>query len=934
MLRLFVIASIPVGLVAWIRLPPLFSLLIILALSYLGERFIKALKAETEKGSQPEEPPCQNSLEIVASDATDVLEGIALKSRTRLSCFLILLSASIFLLLTSQTSTAALSASAGSIKGTVRATTGAINTTPVLFSGARLTLVNRDLPGQIVRTVTDEEGNFAFTELPAANYVLTVEADNLPTVTREIRLTEGSSLIVEIELTATVSESVTVRDEEGLLSTAETTTSNVVRERTLKTVPLRSENYQSAALLTPGVVRGPQGDDHLKGARSGQSSYTVNGVDVTDPVTGQLAFDIPIEAAQSVQIEENPYSAEFGRLTGGATNLETKGGSNNFKLSAARFFPSFRYILTGPIDSFRPRVTFSGPVIRDRFFFLQSFEYRFTRTRVPSLVKPVDDSTSEAFNSFSQADLIINKYNRVKFIVSFFPQKVRYVGLNTFNPQGVTPNLKQRGSLFSISEQAIFGAASFLSSALSYKNFEVDVFGQGEQPLTLSPEINSGNYFADTRRRTSRVQWQETYYATPFRLGGQHSLKVGIELDRTNTSASFRYNSILIRRTTGTLAQRIDFTPPSSIALRVTEFGAFVQDRWNANRKLVIDMGLRLDRDGIVRQNNLAPRLSFMFLPLKGNRTIIRGGIGLFYDRMPLSVGYFDAINQSLEDDERERLAGRPDLSPSFAELPERVVIRYAPDGVTITDGPRLFSNEIARPLRNLRSLRWSLQFDQGLTKNMTLRVGYLQRATRNDLIIEPRVVAPDTGTLLLSSSGRSRYRELQFLAVYNAPRFGYWNASYVWSSARGDLNTVDYFLGDFPSFVIRPNEYGPLPFNAPHRFLVYGELKLPADINFSPSLEIRSGFPFSAVNEQLDFVGPRNQAGSFPTYFSLDVQVTKGFRIPMFDKRRMRAGIAVFNVTNHFNPRDVQNNVSSQRFGQFFNSLGTSVRGKFEIDF
>jgi hypothetical protein len=144
----------------------------------------------------------------------------------------------------------------------------------------------------------------------------------------------------------------------------------------------------------------------------------------------------------------------------------------------------------------------------------------------------------------------------------------------------------------------------------------------------------------------------------------------------------------------------------------------------------------------------------------------------------------------------------------------------------------------------------------------------------------------------------------------------------------------VDNYLGDFPAFVIRPNEHGPLPFDAPHRFLLYGELKMRYDITISPSLEMRSGFPFSIVNEQLDFVGARNQGGRFPTFFSLDAQVTKGFRLPLFEKHRMRVGAAVFNITNHSNPRDVQNNVGSPRFGQFFNSLGTSVRGKFEIDF
>ncbi len=48
---------------------------------------------------------------------------------------------------------------------------------------------------------------------------------------------------------------------------------------------------------------------------------------------------------------------------------------------------------------------------------------------------------------------------------------------------------------------------------------------------------------------------------------------------------------------------------------------------------------------------------------------------------------------------------------------------------------------------------------------------------------------------------------------------------------------------------------------------------------------------------------------------------------------RKWHFGAAVLNTTNHFNPRDLQNNIASPRVGQFFNSLSTSVRGKFELD-
>jgi len=330
----------------------------------------------------------------------------------------------------------------GTIKGTVSATAGDPSARPELLPGARLTLVNPALPGTPFNAVTDETGNFIFRDLPAAVYTATAEANGLPRATSEIRLTAGATLVVDFVLTAKVTESVTVRDEEGQLSTGETTTSNMVRAEKLEELPLRADNYQSALPLTPGVVRGMDGLDHIKGTRAGQSSYTLNGADITDPVNGNLAFDIPLEAAASVHVDENPYSAEFGKASGGSSNLETKTGAEKFKFGATRVFPVFHDIIGGKIDSFRPRVTIQGPVIRKRLYFLQSFEYRFSRIYVPSLSAPVDNSTSEAFNSFTQLDLTLDSRNRLKFLGALFPEKKRYVGLNTFNPRETTPNTK------------------------------------------------------------------------------------------------------------------------------------------------------------------------------------------------------------------------------------------------------------------------------------------------------------------------------------------------------------------------------------------------------------------------------------------------------------------------------------------------------------
>jgi hypothetical protein len=96
-------------------------------------------------------------------------------------------------------------------------------------------------------------------------------------------------------------------------------------------------------------------------------------------------------------------------------------------------------------------------------------------------------------------------------------------------------------------------------------------------------------------------------------------------------------------------------------------------------------------------------------------------------------------------------------------------------------------------------------------------------------------------------------------------------------------------------------------------------------------------------VNERQDFVSPRNLAGRFPRFFSLDLQVTKEYTIKVpqwkFIPQKFRGkkypgrfGVKLFNITSHFNPRDFQNNIDAVDFGTFYNSPRRAFRLKFEF--
>lgn len=806
------------------------------------------------------------------------------------------------------------------IKGVVTAKTSTATAESSLVPDAILILTTIGNTSIKFETKTDESGAFIFENIPAGNYVLTVEAGGLPKATREIKVESGAVLAIDVDLNVEVSEQVVVRYEEGLLSTSETTTSNVIRAETLKSQPFRDDEYQNALPLTPGVVKDPlTSASYVKGARAGQSRFTVNGADVTDPVSGTPIFEIPLEAVNNIKVEENPYSAEFGQFTGGFTQLQTKGGANKFDFKVSRLFPTYEGLFSGKIESFRPRVTVSGPIIKDKLFFLQSFEYRFRREENPDLPEGADFRKIERVTSFTQFDYTINKTNQLKFNFSAFPQRTQFANINFFNPQAATYNVKQRGYLVSLSEQAVFRNTSFLTSAINYFNSDFDIFGNGGSDYTIVSDFNRGNYFGDLRRKSNRFQILETYYFAPFDFGGKHSLKIGASFDRSRVSNLFNFSPIFFRRLDSTLAQTINFTNPDLTKYSYTEAGIFAQNNFVASSKLTLDFGLRYDYDGVGKENNLSPRFSFLYTPFDNNkRTVIRGGIGLFYDKTLPVAGYFD--------DEFD--------GGNFEGIPQRTVSIFGANGTTLLSS-RQFINVTDDDIKTPRSVRWSVHFDQGISENFIVRFGYLERNARNDLIIEPLATSATTGVYLLNSNGRSKYREFQALANYVSEKYGNFNFSYTFAKSRGDLNTADVLINNIHALNIRPNQYSLLPFDVPHRFLAYGQIALPLDILLAPMVEYRTGFPFSAVNDRLEYVGERNRAGRFPDYFSVDVQVTKGFKVPLpiIRKYKLRAGVALFNIFNRFNPRDVQNNISNPNYGEFYNSLKFGTKLQIGVD-
>ncbi len=755
----------------------------------------------------------------------------------------------------------------------------------------------------VLETETDEHGNYTFAAVASGTYRIEAFLSDLEAA-QSISVEAGKIVRAELQLKpADVKSSVTVTATAS--ETKDPAPSETISEKTLRDAPNVNERFESSLPLVPGVLRGPDGHINLKGARNTQSGALVNSANVTDPVTGGQAINLPIDVVSSVQVISNPYDPQYGKFTGAVATVATKTSDyDKFHFSIQNILPRLRDrdgTIAG-LGAATPRMTLTGPIMKGRIAITQSFEYRYTRTPVNSLPPSRRDTKLESFDSYTQVDFNITPKQTATASFALYPQKLDFLSLNTFTPQPSTPDFHQRGFQAYLQHRYIVGDKGLLISQFSYKRFDADITAQSDDPYRLLLETTEGGFFNRQARRTSRSSFQESYQFAPKRFAGSHQLTVGMSYEHSTYDGHQSFLPVEIDGVSGMPIERISFSSPSSFQADQNETTWFAGDQWAINPRFTLNLGVRFDSDTITSSTHAAPRAGFLLAVTGDGKTLLKGGVGLFYDRIPLMV-------------------------PIFPDLPNRTVTVLGEVDSTV-----FYRNTINGDLENPRSTSWNLELDRQLLQGLSLQLAYEQRNTTRDFVVSP-ISSGATGVLELSNRGSDSYREFQVAARYQLAR-QVLNASYVRSRAFGDLNDFNQFFGNLAQPVIQPNAQGRLSFDAPNRFLFWGTLAAPWKLTLVPVYEIHTGFPYSVENEFREYVGPRNVA-RFPRFSSFDLQITRPLRLPLGEKHlHARVGMGVFNLFNHFDPRDVQNNFASARFGEFFNTAWREYRGKFVMEF
>ncbi len=734
-----------------------------------------------------------------------------------------------------------------------------------------------------------------------------------PVAKTGIEIAEGEEPItfqIELPYEIVVHQKVEVTAQAPKAATQAAAPPATLSDQEIKSLPLVVQKFKAALPMIPGVIRTPDGRLSIKGVIENQGTLLVDSAETVDPVTGSFSIDVPLDAVESVDVFKSTYQAEYGRFSGGLTTLQTKAPSSRWDYELNDFVPTPRFEaghLVG-IQSDTPRIYFSGPLMGDKFTFSEAFTYDYSAQPVRGLAWPNNQTRKEGWTSFSDFYYTFSAQHFISVDVKFFPVRREYDNIDSLIPQTASANYGQSGYSIGAHDHYLFKGGGILTTLAQFTDFDSYAHGQGPQDLQITPTGWEGNFFNAWTRSSAQQEVQENYLLPPKHWRGRHDFKVGSDVVHRAYQGTSISHPVQLLRADNSLAGEIDFGLAGSLTTSDSEIAGFAEDHWIFNDYVSINYGLRYSGQTLGNPVAFSPRGGVVFSPAKNGKTIFRGGWGVFYDRLPLLAGDFTQNpSRSVTLFDTNGVA----LGPPTVYLP--YYEEFADHGKKIVpSGTRLGSTPY--------NLTWNAEFDQEIRPDVIARVSFLSSRTYDQFTVNPEVLSPTNGLLLLSNVGSSRYHEFEATLRVRPSNKADFNISYVNSQARGDLNTMSSVYVPYEQPVIEPNLFGTLPTNVPDRVVTWGRFKLPQKFIVSPVLDWHSGFPFSIFDDLQNYVGPPNSR-RLPAFLSLDLQTSKDFRIsfiPWVRKHTLRGSLRIFNVTNHGNYRDVYSTVTSPYFGDY----------------
>jgi hypothetical protein len=585
---------------------------------------------------------------------------------------------------------------------------------------------------------------------------------------------------------------------------------------------------------------------------------------------------------------------------------------------------------------------------------------------------------------------------------------------NTTTPYGVATDQTAEGSL---RVQLLKLSHNYTLSGTSVNEFAFGINRNVTNPGAGTSNLPIFNFlFADAsiagpgpaqfnQFRTNNVyQFLDTFST----VRGNHSIKLGMDvrLNRRDSESVTQYTLLFFGgndfATAAALIGQSGGNPKLSYANENYSF--FVQDDWKVHPRLTLNLGMRYDISSVSREedgrlqnfilatrtftplgqkiynvdkNNFGPRFGFAFDVFGNQKTVVRGGYGIFYDRdLPASFG-------------SPQVNTFPSVQVFFPSFP----INPAEFNPTTLDGRQVLM--VNPDLPTTYAQHWSLNVQQNLGVGV-LQVGYVGNHVLDILtngVVTPRNInptldvfgtrpIPGIGNILdIGTYPQSNYNALQATFKRNLSRGLRFNANYTWAH---QIDTVIGFFKDYQNYQnlnadrasgdsdIRHNFAFDAGYDVPSLRKVFGD-GTPRWIadgwQLNTLTQMRSGFPVNVTVTGGIFGGalrpnlkenvplrppnynlPKNQfnlaafalpaAGTFgnlgrnalrgPGFSQVDFSVSKLTKITETQNIQLR--FEFFNLFNHANFADPGGGINADSFGGSLNRTALFGQSVFTV--
>jgi hypothetical protein len=645
---------------------------------------------------------------------------------------------------------------------------------------------------------------------------------------------------------------------------------------------------------------------------------------------GQTGSPLPQEAVEEFRVYLNPYDAEYTRAGSYVISAESRRGTNEWQGSAFGFLQNKSLIARNAFQTVVPNfgrqqfgLNFRGPLVKDKLFSATSYELASTNFYLD--VNPTSGPWSQYKGTFLAPNKNHTLYERLTFVQS---PSVTYDAMfsgRLLNGEGnfgakVAQNggISQKYKIFTgqLRQRYLAPGGNFVNEAsLQLVNWNHDEAPLNPGPQKTYPGITLGTAGFPLILKETHLRLVDRATLNVDAGPGSHVIKAGVELSRIAANQDFANNK---DGTFNFLTDTSTLPNTASIAVGITDpngtsdalaaatgytTGVYLNDEWRMRENFTLSLGLRHDAEFNTMNNdytvpwaadpilkgipalanylntgnrknqlgNFSPRISFSWDPTNQNRTFIRGGFGIIYDRVTSFIGFQERKNSTW----RVYNFTNPGTTDP-AVLRAQVIA-----GKSGSPAPILIKEDMKTP----HSRQMSVGIGHQLTSEFGINVDYVRQHMDNlyvqrnpnylDKSVTPnaRKLTSAYGDIILwDDIGKSDYSAVLTQATWQRNRTRV-NFAYTAGWYEGDFD-----LGGLPNY--------PLPFlfsrqassgDERHRFVLSEVSPIPFGFMLSSVTTIASPKPFLSTDGRdinLDNVTGDDYIGGTPT--STGIRVTR----------------------------------------------------------